>query len=80
MLWIDDVIDDLIRFCDDHGYVDISAKLDETRKIYHQELHEKYLIEFPRDSSGETKQRYPDRFSETVTEFKRDLRLVHSKQ
>ena len=80
MLWIDDVIDDLQRFCDDNGYVDLSAKLDETRTVYRQELQEKYLIEFPSDRTGETKKRSFDRFAETVTGFKRDLRLVHSKQ
>ena len=80
MLWIDDVIDDLKLFCDDHGYLEISAKLDETRKIYHQELQEKYLIESTINRSSETKRRSIDRFSETVSENKRDMRLVISKQ
>lgn len=79
MIWIDDVINDLKSFCDDHGYVDISAKLDEARIIYHLELQDKFCSEFSKDRKWQSNMRYPDKNSETIGEFKRNLRLVRSK-
>lgn len=79
MLWIDDVLNDLQKFCDDQGYPQIKEKLEETRRVYHKELQESYCIEFPPKSSSLKKAKSPRWLSETSKEFQRRPRLVHSK-
>jgi hypothetical protein len=38
MLWIDDVLDDLGRFCNENSLPEIGKKIEEARKVYYAEL------------------------------------------
>jgi hypothetical protein len=79
MLWIDDVLNDLHKFCDDHGYAELVKKIEETREIYRLELANAKCIEFPTKSGIAAKGRPPEGFSEHSREFQKGPGLVNSK-
>lgn len=79
MLWIDDVINDLQKFCNDNGYTESSEKLGEARKVYHAELQQRFKLEVSPMPASKTTTRFPSRFAEASNEHLPKLQLIHPK-